>query len=127
MRGFVCSVILLTSCVRVTASETASDDVPDEATGSSPLFEIAGSLSGLVAGSVTLQLGNEQLTLTADGGFTFAAQLPSGSAYQVTIAAQPSGLPMQDCVVSGSQGTIADQDVANVTVHCSVARFSVSA
>ena len=82
-------------------------------------FSVFGNLTGLAAGaSVTLQNnGGDDLTLTADGGFSFATALTDGSAYSVTVLTQPTS-PSQTCTVTNGVGTLAGANVTNVGVTC---------
>jgi trimeric autotransporter adhesin len=79
-----------------------------------PTFTVGGSISGLV-GSVTLQnTGGPQLTVSADGSFTFAGTVASGSSYDVTVATQPE---LQACTVADGAGT-ATANVTNIAISC---------
>ncbi len=83
---------------------------------------VGGTVSGL-AGSVVLQNNaGDDLTLTADGNFTFASALNEGAAYEVSVGAQPL---WQFCKVSKGSGN-ASADVADVAVACSAAKAQVS-
>ena len=74
-------------------------------------------MSGL-NGTVVLQLGGaNNLSLSANGAFSFAATLASGASYNVTVASQP-GTPAQNCVVSNGSGVIAAANVTDVSVTC---------
>jgi hypothetical protein len=88
-------------------------------------FSVGGSITGLNASGLTLQL-NGAATLSVGGAatsFLFPSALPSGQAYSVTIAAQPTA---QTCAVSNASGTINQADVVNISVSCSGAGgFSV--
>lgn len=65
--------------------------------------------------SVTLvNNGSESLTLSANGVFTFANQLPANSAYSVVVSTQPVGMT---CTVSNGSGTLTST-VSSVTVSC---------
>lgn len=77
---------------------------------------IEGTLGGLGSGkSVTLQNnGGDDLVLQGDGVFRFAQRLATGSAYAVTVKAQPQG---QTCTVTHGSGT-ATQHVDEVEVRC---------
>jgi uncharacterized membrane protein len=78
-------------------------------------FSVGGTVSGL-SGTVVLQdNGAADLSLTANGPFTFATQLPGGAAYSVTVATNPSGL---SCTVSNGSGTIGTANVTSVSVVC---------
>ena len=79
-------------------------------------FSVGGAVSGL-SGTVVLQdNGGDNLSLTANGSFTFATKLASGAAYSVTVKTNPSG---QTCTVSAGSGTVASANVTNVAVSCS--------
>ncbi len=85
-------------------------------------YNVGGSVSGL-SGSVVLQNnGTDNLTRNADGSFTFATPVTSGSAYSVTVLTQPAG---QFCTVSNGSGT-ASGNVSNVAVTCSNNVYSIS-
>ena len=88
-----------------------------------PTYTVGGSVSGL-SGTVTLQdNAGDDLTLLANGPFTFATPLVSGTAYRVTVKASPSG---QACTVSNGSGTVGSANVTNVTVTCAnVATYTV--
>ena len=74
-------------------------------------------------GTVVLQNnGGDDLTVDADGAFTFSTALADGSTYNVTVKTQPAD---QTCTASGNTGTIAGADVTDVTVTCSVNTYTV--
>ena len=78
-------------------------------------FTVGGSVSGL-SGTVVLQdNGGDNLSVTANGPFTFATALASGAAYSVTVNTNPSG---QTCTVSAGSGTVASANVTSVAVSC---------
>lgn len=76
-------------------------------------YTVGGALTGLLAGkSVVLQdNGGDDLTLTANGTFTFA----TGATYDVTVLTQPTG---EACTVTNGSGTIGSTNVTNVAVLC---------
>jgi hypothetical protein len=78
-------------------------------------YSIGGTVSGLTGTAVLQDNGGDNLSVTANGSFTFATQLASGSAYSVTVLTQPSG---QTCAVSGGTGTVGSANVTSVTVTC---------
>src|SRR5690348_1952202 len=81
-----------------------------------PTFTVGGTVSGL-SGTVVLQdNGADDLTVTANGPFTFATALAPGAAYAVTVKTNPAG---QTCTVSNGSGTMGSANVTNVTVTCS--------
>jgi hypothetical protein len=77
-------------------------------------FTVGGQVSGL-AGTVVLELGNEALTVSQSGGFTFTTRLEQDQAYAVTVTTPPVG---QSCTVSGDTGTMPAGDVTDVAVTC---------
>ncbi len=87
-----------------------------------PSYTVGGTLSGLT-GTVVLQNNeSDDLTITADGAFTFATKVADGGAYSVTVLTQPA---TQTCTASSNTGTIAGADVTSVSVVCSVNTYNV--
>lgn len=75
---------------------------------------LGGTVSGL-SGTLVLQSpGVVDTSISADGTYTFASQLPIGSSYDVTVKTNPVG---QTCTVTNGQGTIF-ADITNVDVTC---------
>ena len=75
---------------------------------------IGGTVSGLDGTVVLLNNGADDLTVSANGPFTFATRIASGTDYAVTVGTQPEG---QTCEVTNGSGT-ATADVTNVAVQC---------
>ena len=70
------------------------------------------------AHGMTLQNnGGDDKRTFVDGTFTFATALPVGSAYNVTVSAQPQ-TPDQTCTVSNGSGTIGSSDITDIVVNC---------
>src|SRR5699024_9363203 len=69
--------------------------------------------------------GASDVTVAADGAFTFATQIAAGATYNVTVKTQPTGTPSQTCSVSGGSGTVGSAAVTSVSVTCTaqVAKF----
>jgi fibronectin type 3 domain-containing protein/predicted transcriptional regulator len=81
-----------------------------------PSYSVGGNVTGL-AGTVVLQdNGGDNLTVSANGAFTFATKLPDGSAYSVTVQSNPIG---QSCGVASGSGTVSGANVTTVAVACS--------
>ena len=76
-------------------------------------FALGGTVTGLV-GTVVLNNGSEDLSLTQDGSFTFTTRLAAGDGYSVSVKTQPA---TQTCSVSAGSGQIA-ADVTGVQVTC---------
>ena len=86
--------------------------------GTAASFTVGGTVSGL-SGTVVLQdNGGDNLSVSANGSFTFATSLPSGAPYNVTVKTNPAG---QTCTVSGGSGTVGSANVTSVAVSCSAA------
>ena len=78
-------------------------------------YTVGGTVSGL-SGTVVLQdNGGDNLSVGANGTFTFATALVSGAAYSVTVKTNPAG---QTCTVSSGSGTVGSANVTNVAVSC---------
>jgi hypothetical protein len=90
-------------------------------------FTVGGTLSGLAASSSVVLQNNlgDNLTLSANGNFTFATNVASGSAYSVTVLTNPSAPVAQTCTVTGGTGTMAGANVTNVQVTCATSTFAV--
>ena len=87
-------------------------------------YSVGGTVSGL-SGTVVLQdNGGDNLSVTANGPFTFATPLASGTAYSVSVLTNPSG---QTCTVSNGSGTIGTANVTSIAVSCATAGSGVSA
>jgi hypothetical protein len=95
-------VLLLAACDDVTEPEP-------------PRYTVGGLIAGL-SGSVVLQnnAGNN-LTVTANGSFTFAGTVNSGAGYNVTVLTQPAG---QTCVVTDGMGIVTTSNITSVMVSC---------
>jgi sugar lactone lactonase YvrE len=88
-------------------------------------FHLGGTISGLLGTGLVLQnSGGDNLSISADGAFTFAAPVASGTAYAVTVLAAPSS-PTQACTITNGTGTINDADVTNVTIACVTSKFTI--
>src|SRR5215472_629139 len=82
---------------------------------SAPTYSVGGTASGLSGSAVLQDNGGDNLTVTANGTFTFATKLAAGAAYNVTVATSPAG---QTCTVANGTGTIGSANVTGVTVTC---------
>jgi hypothetical protein len=79
-------------------------------------YSISGIVSGLNGSGLVLQNnGSNNLTIGANGAFTFSSPIASGYTYSVTVLTQPTG---QTCNVTNSSGTVVSAPVTNVQVSC---------
>ncbi len=93
-----------------------------QGTTTTPTYTISGTITGL-SGTVVLQnLGEDDLTITADGTFTFSTELADAAAYAVTVLTQPDG---QVCSISDGTGVVATADVSTITIVCSSTTYTV--
>lgn len=90
---------------------------------STPAYTIGGTLSGLPANtSITLQdNGADTLVLRSNSRYTFAASIPGGMSYRVSVQSAPAGYT---CSVSNASGS-ANSNVSNVNVTCTRQYFSI--
>jgi hypothetical protein len=79
-----------------------------------PAYSVGGSASGLTGTVVLQNNAKDNLSVSANGPFTFATKIESGSTYSVTVLGQPSG---QVCTVANGSG-IVTANVATVAVTC---------
>jgi Bacterial Ig-like domain (group 2)/Galactose oxidase, central domain/Kelch motif len=107
------------TCVVASGSGTASANVTAVVVTCTTIYTIGGTVSGLSGTGLVLQNnGGNNLTVSANGSFTFTTALASGTAYSVTVATQPSN-PAQTCgVTAGGSGTVTSANVTSVMVTC---------
>ena len=79
-------------------------------------FSVGGSITGLKSNRpIVLSLGDQQLSIQEGESFVFPDELEEGAEYEVSIAVEP---PRFDCEISNNSGTIAEQDVDDIEIHC---------
>ena len=89
-----------------------------------PTLAVGGTVSGLAGGSVVLRNnGGNDLTVSANGSFTFTNQISSGASYAVTVATNPAS-PAQTCTVASGSGN-ASANVTNIAVTCTTNTYAV--
>jgi hypothetical protein len=89
------------------------------------VFNVGGSITGLRGTGLSLQLNDSQtLENLFNGSFAFGTALTEGTAYTVTIAAQPTS-PSQECVLANGTGTVSGANVTNISVTCTTRTFRV--
>src|SRR5881409_1999257 len=116
------SFLVASALLALSACSGSGDGGGGTGPGPASSFAIGGTTSGL-SGTVVLQNnGGDKLTISVNGGFTFAAALTNSSPYAVAVLAQPAG---QTCTVANGVGTLAGANITNVTVTCAVNTFTV--
>ena len=114
------AALLMTSCY---AAHTGAGDSFGSTGGSGSTsttnFSIGGNVSGLTGSGLVLQdNGGDNLTIAANGPFTFKSLVATSNPYVVTVLTQPTS-PSETCFVGGGSGT-ASANVTSVQITCSV-------
>src|SRR5262249_2532543 len=82
-----------------------------------PSFTVGGTVSGLTGSGLILQFNSAgNLSIAADGPYTFTTKVASGATYTVSVLGFPSA-PTEACTVTNASGT-AVAPVMNVNVSC---------
>lgn len=102
----------------------AGADVLDiEVSCATNLYSVSVNVSG-ISGATELVLtnnGNDPLSISGDGRFTFSTPLSSGLGYDVAVQAHPFGaFPPRQCQVVDGAGFVGDLAPAPITVTCGV-------
>ena len=88
-------------------------------------YTIGGNVMGLSGtGLVLANNAGNNLTISGNGGFTFAGRSANGARYAVTVVSQPVN-PQQVCTVSDGVGTVGTVNVASVIVSCTTNFYTV--
>lgn len=117
-------------CTVTSGSGTATANVTNVGVSCVLSYTVGGTVTGLVGTGLILQNSSdlEQLPISPANGnaaFTFKNFVPTGTAYTVTIAAQPIG-PVQTCVVTPTTASgTATANVTSVVVTCPAVTYSV--
>ena len=102
-------IIFLTACGFFSGCQPVQNDTASAA------FTVGGSLTGL-QGQIVIQNNlADDLTLTADGPFTFERSINVGDRYQISIQTQPE---TQRCGISHKTGTITGAHITDVKIFC---------
>jgi trimeric autotransporter adhesin len=88
-------------------------------TCSTNLYTVGGVVTGLNGTALMLQdNGGDNLTVAANGNFTFGTKIASNMTYAVTVGSAPTN-PAQFCRVSNGAGTVTTANVTTVAINCS--------
>lgn len=112
------SLVLVASCGGSGGNPAPGAPTPNPTPTPTPnTYTVGGAVSGLGVGkSLVLQVnGAGNLTVSANGSFTFASAMGTGAGYTVTVQSQPVG---QICVVTNEAGTVGSANITNVSVTC---------
>jgi hypothetical protein len=86
-------------------------------------FTLGGTVSGLAGTGLVLQNNAENLTINANGAFSFKTPVANGAAYAVTVVTPPSS-PAQTCTVTNGSGK-ATANVTGITVTCTTGTVAI--
>ncbi len=118
--ALICGALPLSVLMLAACSGGSGASAPATVTTSS--YSAGGAVSGLIGTVVLQDNGGDNLSLTANGNFTFATKILNGNTYKVTVLTQPTG---QTCSVSTGAGTVSGSNVSNVAVTCSTNAYTV--
>ncbi len=86
-------------------------------------YSVGGSVTGL-NGSLTIQNNTtDNLTINANGAFTFGSFVLDKESYGVTIITQPTD---QICYISNGSGTIDGSNINNISISCQASSYTVT-
>lgn len=84
---------------------------------SAPTYNITASINGLAGSGLILGNNGAAIPVTTNGTVVIASGVASGSAYNVSVQAQPTSSPRQGCRVVNGSGSVGSENVG-VTVEC---------
>lgn len=111
----------LAACGNGDGLEAGAPPAPEDPPGS---YTVSGTVTGVFGpGLVLANNGGDELSIAADGTFTFATRLAPGAAVAVTVAVQP---PWRQCTVANGNVRVQSAPVTGVRVTCTgaPARFA---
>jgi hypothetical protein len=92
-------------------------------------YTIGGTVSGLAGGeSFPIQdngMAGTQIFVSANGTFSFATPVPTGTMYNVTVTSNPQSPVAQTCTVTTGTGTVASANVTSITITCTTNVYTI--
>lgn len=115
------AAMVLAACKGSTGTSSGDNTTTPKA---GTTYTVGGGVIGLGAGkSLVLQNnGGDDLTISADGNFTFKTGLAPSTTYQVTVKTHPAE---QLCIASNTSGTVTT-NVTNVSITCAAVTIPAS-
>jgi hypothetical protein len=90
-------------------------------------YTVGGTVTGWSGSGLVLRdNGDDDFKITANGAFTFATRLTSGTAYAASVATQPTS-PIQRCRISNGSGTVSAGNITSISVTCKTPVLTVVA
>jgi alpha-tubulin suppressor-like RCC1 family protein len=107
------------TCVVAFGTGTVTASVADiQITCTDNTFTLGGTVSGLSGTGLVLQdNGSNNLSISANGSFSFPTPIPRGNGYNVTVLTQPTN-PAQTCDVTNGFGTNINGNASDILVTC---------
>lgn len=90
-------------------NEQPDDPIDDQVT-----YKVGGTVSGLI-GVLVLSNGDEELSISSNGAFTFLTDVANEGMYDVSVLTQPDG---QFCSIENHEGEVNDGNVSDILVAC---------
>ena len=102
-----------------TAAGDVNNVVVSCKTNTNPAFQIGGTITGVSSAYAVVLQDNarDNLTVSANGPFTFATPIPTGSSYNVT-ASSVAGPQSQTCTFTNASGTVGTSGITNIAIAC---------
>ena len=112
------ALIWLASSLRMGATASAASDRIFE-NGFDPCCKLGGTVSGLTGSGLVLHLHagsiDEDKPIANNGLYQFAASVPNGTAFTLSVNTQPSG---QTCTPTIASGTMGTSPIDNADIGC---------
>ena len=87
-------------------------------------FYVGGDTAGLEGSGLALTLGDQVLSVDADGSFKFPETVESGQSVAIAVASQPTG-PSQTCTVTAPTAVVGGENLTNVAVSCKTNTYTL--
>lgn len=101
--------IILASCLVLLSNCKDDDPVP-------VFYTVGGTVSGLAESAfLIIANGEDEMTITENGPFTFPTEVMDGETYSVTVTSDPIG---QSSSVESATGTVMGGSVTGITITC---------
>ncbi|MBL4799594.1 MAG: hypothetical protein JKY50_19495 [Oleispira sp.] len=120
-------VTLLIGCGGGSGSGGSGADNGEQGSEENPSFTIGGTISGLSeSASLTLQNNaGDNLSISANGNFSFSTTLNELEAYTVSVVTQPSN-PDQICNITNASGNLANENISNIDITCTTTQYRIN-